>query len=86
MWLPPNSTFLNQINLFAYPQHILTHIPVCCQSPVMILMRNTNDRCQENMLILIASQAMLTAMLACVEDVYSVTQPVCVAWLPITVN
>ncbi len=53
MWLPQNNTFICQCNLFAYRKYMSTHSPVCCQSPRMILMRNINGRCPENMLVLV---------------------------------
>ncbi len=66
MWLPPNNTFVCQCNLFAYDhKYMPTHSPVCCQSPGMILMRNINGRCPENMLVLvtIAYWSMVAAIL-----------------------
>ncbi len=61
----PNNTFIRQCNLFAYSKYMPTHSPVCCQSPGMILMRNINGRCPENMLVLapIASWAIVAAIL-----------------------
>ncbi len=50
-------------------------------------MRNINGRCPENMLILIASQAMVGCQhFVFVEDVDLVTWPACVPRLPITAN
>ncbi len=65
MWLLQNNTFVCQCNLFAYRKYMPTHSPVCCQSPRMILMRNINGICPENMLVLvpITSQAMFAAIL-----------------------
>ncbi len=51
MWLPQNNIFICQCNLFAYCKYMSTPSPVCCQSPGMILMRNINGRCPENMLV-----------------------------------
>ncbi len=60
-----NNTFIRQCNLFAYHKYMPTHSQVCCQSPGMILIRNINGRCPENMLVLvpIISRSMVAAIL-----------------------
>ncbi len=83
MWLPQNNTFIRQCNLFAYRKYMSTHSTVCCQPPGMILMRNINGRCPENMLVLvsIASRDMVAAILFnfCEDD--SITYSAYVLWL-----
>lgn len=51
-------------------------------------MRDTNGKCLEtfDVSIPIKSQAMQLSILACVEDVDLITQSVCVAQLPISLN
>ncbi len=63
-YFPQNNIFTRQCNLFAYRKYMPTHSHLCCQSPGIILMRNINGRCPENMLVLvpIASQAMVAAI------------------------
>ncbi len=71
MWLPPNNTFIQQCNLFPYHKYISKHSSVCCQATGIILMRNINGRCPENMLVLVSiasSQWLLSFYLTFVED------------------
>ncbi len=64
-----------------------THSPVCCQSLGMILIRNINGRCQENMPVLvpIAHRDMVAAILFNFVEDDSITHSAYVEWLPITV-